>query len=158
MTVVVGAQNDEATEGTDYTQVNDITIIIPGGEVLATGTFSLNPTADVIDEGDGETLSVEGSAASGVMVTGTAVTITDNDAAPAAPVNFQATAGDARVTLTWNTANDNTISRWEYQQKQGTGGTYGAWTSITSSGELHHRSRAGKTNQRHRNIFSGCGR
>ena len=52
---------------------------------------------------------------------------------PAAPVNFQATAGDARVTLTWDPANDNTISRWEYQQKQGTGGTYGAWTSITSS-------------------------
>ena len=54
---------------------------------------------------------------------------------PAAPVNFKATAGDARVTLTWNTANDNTISRWEYQQKQGTGGTYGAWTSITNSDE-----------------------
>ena len=135
VTVVVGAQNDEATEGTDYTQVNDITIIIPGGDVLATGTFSLNPTADVIDEGDGETLSVEGSAASGVTVTGTAVTITDNDAAPAAPVNFQATAGDARVTLTWDPANDNTITRWEYQQKQGSGGTYGAWTSITNSDE-----------------------
>ena len=52
---------------------------------------------------------------------------------PAAPVNFQATAGDTRVTLTWDTANDDTITRWEYQQKQGTGGTYGAWTDITSS-------------------------
>ena len=132
VTVVVGAQNDEATEGTDYTQVNDITIIIPGGDVLATGTFSLNPTADVIDEGDGETLSVEGSAASGVTVTGTAVTITDNDAAPAAPVNFKAIAGDARVTLTWDPANDDIISHWEYQQKQGSG-AYGAWTDITSS-------------------------
>ena len=52
---------------------------------------------------------------------------------PSAPVNFQATVGDARVTLTWDTANDNTISRWEYQQKQGTGGTYGAWTAIANS-------------------------
>ena len=132
VTVVVGAQNDEATEGTDYTQVNDITITIPGGDVLATGTFSLDPTGDMTDEGDSETLSVEGSAASGVSVTGAVVTITDDDVAPSAPVNFQAIAGDARVTLTWDTANDNTISRWEYQQKQGTG-DYGAWTSIASS-------------------------
>ena len=52
---------------------------------------------------------------------------------PSAPVNFQATAGDARVTLTWDNANDDTISSWEYQQKQGMGRTYGAWTSITNS-------------------------
>ena len=135
VTVAVGAEDDAATEGTDYTQVNDIIITILGGDVLATGTFSLDPTGDVIDEGDSETLSVEGSAASGVSVTGAVVTITDNDVAPAAPVNFQATAGEARVTLTWDPANDDTITRWEYQQKQGTGGTYGAWTSITSSDE-----------------------
>ena len=134
VTVAVGAEDDAAKEEIDYTLVADITITIPAGEASATGTFSLDPIGDVIDEGDGETLSVEGSAASGVSVTKTMVTITDNDVAPSAPVNFQATAGDARVTLTWDTANDDTITRWEYQQKQGTGGTYGAWTAITNSG------------------------
>ena len=58
-----------------------------------------------------------------------AVTVTT---LPAAPVDFQATAGDTRVTLTWDAANDDTITRWEYQQKQGMG-DYGAWTSITNS-------------------------
>ena len=52
---------------------------------------------------------------------------------PAAPANFAATAGDARVTLTWDTASDTSILRWEYRQKEGTGG-YGAWKAIAGSG------------------------
>ena len=54
-------------------------------------------------------------------------------APPLAPVNFQATAGDARVTLTWDTADDDSILRWEYRQREGTG-DYGAWTAIADSG------------------------
>ena len=52
---------------------------------------------------------------------------------PAAPANFAATAGDARVTLTWDTAGDDSILRWEYRQRQGAG-AYGDWTAIGGSG------------------------
>ena len=44
VTVVVGAQNDEATKGTDYTQVNDITITIPGGRCV--GDRHVQPRSD----------------------------------------------------------------------------------------------------------------
>ncbi len=54
-------------------------------------------------------------------------------APPLAPANFAATAGDARVTLTWDTANDASILRWEYWQREGTG-DYGDWTAIAGSG------------------------
>ncbi len=52
---------------------------------------------------------------------------------PSAPANFVATAGDARVTLTWNTAGDPSILRWEYRRKEG-GLEYGDWTPIGGSG------------------------
>ncbi len=51
---------------------------------------------------------------------------------PLAPANFAATAGNARVTLTWDTAGDASILRWEYRQKEGTL-AYGDWTAIGGS-------------------------
>ena len=54
-------------------------------------------------------------------------------AAPAAPTNFAATAGDGEVRLTWDNPGDATITKWQYQQKAGTD-SYGAWTDIRSSG------------------------
>ena len=77
VTVAVGASGDGATEGTDYTTVNDFTVTIPGGSTRAQATFTLTPTDDDVIEGD-ETLSISGSA-SGLRTRGTAVTITDDD-------------------------------------------------------------------------------
>ena len=77
VTVAVGAAGDGATEGTDYTTVNNFTVTIPGGSTTAQATFTLTPTDDDGVEGD-ETLSVSGSA-SGLRTRGTAVTIMDDD-------------------------------------------------------------------------------
>ena len=64
------------------------------------------------------------------------ITVTDVDEAPAAPTNLAASAGDARVTLTWTApAHDggSPITGYQYQRK--TTGNYGnAWTDIPGSG------------------------
>ncbi len=74
------------------------------------------------------------SGGNGVDHPGTAtLTLSDDDGPPLAPANFAATAGDARVTLTWDTAGDDSITGWQYRQKQGAG-DYGDWTAITGSG------------------------
>ncbi len=52
--------------------------------------------------------------------------------APAKPTGVTATAGAQRVILAWADPGDATITRWEYQQKQGTG-AYGSWTVIPGS-------------------------
>ena len=54
-------------------------------------------------------------------------------APPLAPTGFGATAGDGQVTLSWNNANDASITKWQYRQKQA-GGAYGEWTDIPNSG------------------------
>ena len=87
VTISVGGSGDGATEGTDYDAVSDFTITLSAGSANVTGTFSIDPTQDVLDEGTGESVSVTGSATeppSGetVDVTGTTFTITDDDAAP----------------------------------------------------------------------------
>ena len=61
-----------------------------------------------------------------------AVTAGSATAPPAAPDNFTATAGDARVTLTWDAADDASIERWEYRQREGAL-DWGDWTAIAGS-------------------------
>ena len=53
-------------------------------------------------------------------------------AKPTAPANFAAAAGDGEVRLTWDDPNNATITKWQYQQKEGAG-SYGAWTNISGS-------------------------
>ena len=60
----------------------DFTITIPAGSANATGTFTLDPTEDAIDEGAGETVSIAGSTTANDTVDATEVTIADNDGAP----------------------------------------------------------------------------
>ena len=73
-----GGGGGQATSGADYSAVEDFTIIIPAGETTGTGTFLLVPTDDRVVEGD-ETIDVSG-AAEGLTVTGTQVTVADDDA------------------------------------------------------------------------------
>ena len=82
ITVAVGASGDGATEGTDYSTVDDFTITLSAGSGSATGTFSINPTQDALDEGTGESVSVSGSTSANDTVNGATLTITDDDAAP----------------------------------------------------------------------------
>ena len=78
--VEVGADGDGATEGTDYANVGTQTITINAGSLSGYVDFTLTPTDDDIDEPD-EGISIEGTLAS-VTVTGTSLTITDDEATP----------------------------------------------------------------------------
>ena len=52
-------------------------------------------------------------------------------ARPAAP-NLLATAGNGQVALSWTNPGNNTITKYQYRRKTGTG-TYGNWTDIGGS-------------------------
>ncbi|MDE2683622.1 MAG: hypothetical protein OXI54_05675, partial [Chloroflexota bacterium] len=80
VTVSVGQAGDSAASGTDYAAVDDFTVTIAAGQQSGQGTFSLSPTDDARYEG-AETLTLTG-AASGLTVSGAAVTITDDDPLP----------------------------------------------------------------------------
>ncbi|MCY4584144.1 MAG: cadherin domain-containing protein, partial [Chloroflexi bacterium] len=86
VSVSVGAATDTAVAGTDYAAVDDLTVIIPASEVLATAIFTLEPTDDSLTEPD-EAITVSGSLdGSDLSVTATTITIRDDDALNNAPV------------------------------------------------------------------------
>ena len=80
VSVSVGAANDGAVEGADYATVPDFALTIPASDTSATATFTLAPADDSAVEGD-ETITISG-AGEGLTVTGTALTLTDDDALP----------------------------------------------------------------------------
>ena len=115
VTVEVGTASDTATEGVDYTTVDDLALTIPAYETSATARFTLTPVNDRIDEPD-ESLGVRGStAASGLSVTpagGLSIGITDNDPAPslALTVDKSSFAEDGgTVTVTVGTGSGSTF-------------------------------------------------
>ena len=79
LTVKVGAADDAAVKGTDYTAVNDLILTIPSGEASGTATFTLTAIDDFIDERV-EAVSITGTIEDdGFEVIGTTVSIADND-------------------------------------------------------------------------------
>ena len=83
--VAVGNRQDTATAGTDYTVVPAFNITIAANATSATGSFALTPTNDTSVE-DTESISIDGtpeSAGATFTVSGTALTLTDDDAQPA---------------------------------------------------------------------------
>ncbi len=81
VTVAIGGGSGgaEATEGTDYDNVADITVTIAAGATSATGTFSITPMQDTASEGN-ETVTVSGTTTlSGVTVMPATLTILDDD-------------------------------------------------------------------------------
>ena len=52
--------------------------------------------------------------------------------APLKPTGVTATPGNGQVTLSWNNPDNATITRWQVQQKEGSG-SYGAWMDIPNS-------------------------
>ena len=81
VTVSVGSSGDTATEGTDYSTVDDFTLTIAAGESSGTASFTLTPTDDELKEGD-EVISVTGSTtATGLSVTGTDAVIVERGVA-----------------------------------------------------------------------------
>ena len=85
--VMVSVDGGTATEGTDFTAVDDFTITIPGsgdgGDGTGTGSFDLTVTDDMIVDPD-ETVTVSGTAADRFgTIPPLTLTIADNDTAPA---------------------------------------------------------------------------
>ena len=100
--VAVGNRQDTATMGTDYTVVPAFNITIPANATTATGTFSLTPTDDTSVE-DAESISIDGtpeSSGAAFTVTGTALTLTDDDAMPAVTLTATPSSVDEAALAT----------------------------------------------------------
>ncbi len=105
--VTVSVGSGTATSGTDFAAVSDFTISIPANTLSATGTFTLTPTSDTVDEPDETVLITGTSTVEDVTVTETRLTITDDDAAPTVTLNLSSisigeNAGSSTVTATLN--------------------------------------------------------
>ena len=104
VTVSVGA-GGTATSGTDYAAVSSFDITLAANATSATGTFTLTPTQDTVAEGD-ETIAVAGQVeGSTAKLTGTTLTLTDDDAAPdvtlsVSPSSVTENGGAKTVTVT----------------------------------------------------------
>jgi len=103
ITVAVGAADDTAVEGTDYTAVADLTITIPAGAASGSTTFTLTPTDDDFDEPQ-QLLTITGALA-GVMIVDAFAVIVDDEATPGVslsvnPATVAEDAGAATVTVT----------------------------------------------------------
>ena len=95
--VTVSVAGDTATAVADFVAVADFELTIAAGEMSGTGTFTLEPVDDDVDEAD-ETVTVSGAApGTDLSVTETQVTITDNDTRGVAvkPTELELTAGDS---------------------------------------------------------------
>ena len=75
-TVTVAVAGSGKADAVDFAAVRDFTIMIAAGDRSGTGTFTLAPEDDNVDESD-ETLTVDGS--SDLSVTGDTITLADDD-------------------------------------------------------------------------------
>ena len=138
LTLAVGKNSDSATEGTDYTDVDDQTITIGAGVASVTHDFTLTPTDDDLYEGS-ETISLDGTLAS-VTVTATSFTLTDDDVQPSFAVADASTSeGDAiTFTVTRSGAMDNAVSvKWNTKPATGAGAASASdYTEATTATKL----------------------
>ena len=61
------------------------------------------------------------------------IKVEDNESAPAAPENLVAWSGDKKVVLTWNSANDPSITGWQVKRKKGSEAWPTNWEDISVS-------------------------
>ncbi len=94
-----------AVKGTDYADVTPGSIMIAAGSISGEVKFSVDPTEDVLAEGD-ETVLINGTAAGLEQNSGAAFTITDNDIASdgfslsVSPASATEAAGSTELTVT----------------------------------------------------------
>ena len=83
VTITVGDSGDTATDGTDYTTVDDFMVTIAAADGSVTRTFTFAPMDDTVFD-PGETVTVSGSttAAGFNPITPVTLTIIDTDTAP----------------------------------------------------------------------------
>ena len=94
----------------DFAAVSSFGITIPAGAASKTGSFTLTPTNDAVDETD-ETVTVSGASGS-LTVNAATITLTDNDAAPTAITltvsDNSVSEGDGATTITVTATVDGT--------------------------------------------------
>ena len=109
-TVVVSVDDDTAASPADYAAVKNFNITIAAGAASHTGSFTVTPVDDDLDEGN-ETIDVTGTLTD-ITITGATVTLTDTDD----PVSFSIADAEAteggKITFTVNRAGaeDNVAS------------------------------------------------
>ena len=101
--LAVGRSGDTATEGSDYETVADFALTILAGATSATAAFTLTPTDDTDNEGE-EAITVTGTTAD-LSVTGTRVTIADDETATeialeVSPSSVAENEGERAIELT----------------------------------------------------------
>ena len=105
--VAVGKAGDQATEGTDYQTVSDLTVTIPAYQNSGTGEFNLVTDGmydDSAFEGP-ETLTVEGGTLTGYTIGSDTLTIVDDDLTVALTLSAtEATEGATNTALTLQAA------------------------------------------------------
>ena len=140
LTLAVGKSSDSAEEGTDYTTVADRTITIGAGVASVTDDFTLTPTNDDLYEGS-ETISLDGTL-TGVTVTDTSLTLTDDDAQPSfAVADASASEGESiTFTVTRSGAMDNVVSvKWNTKADSSDGANAASasdYTPVTTATKL----------------------
>ena len=109
-TVTVSVGGSGTATAVDFAAVNAFDIEIAAEAQSKTGTFTLTPTDDVVDETD-ETVTVGGTSGS-LTVNSATITLTDDDAAPTAvtlTVNDNSVGeGDGATTITVTATVDGT--------------------------------------------------
>ena len=100
-TIEVSVAGSGTATAVDFAAVTDFDIEIAAGAASQTGTFTLTPTDDALDEAD-ETVTVSGTS-SGLTVNPATIRLTDNDAAPSLSIDSPSvTEGDSgAVNLTF---------------------------------------------------------
>ena len=88
-TVAVTVSGSGNADAVDFADVRDFTITIPAGDTSGSGTFTLTPEDDNVDESD-ETLNVDGSSV--LPVTADTVALADDDQ-PSAAILLSASPG-----------------------------------------------------------------
>ena len=137
LTVAVAPATGSTAVPGDFTLSSPPTLMIAQGDTTSTGTVTVTGVDNTEDTADKD-LTVSATAANPRGVTGPAsltLTLTDDDAPPAAPTGLTATAGDTQVTLNWTDPSNNAITK--YQVRYGAGPTVPAtatWEDITGSG------------------------
>ncbi len=134
VTLAIGSGGDSATKTTDYTTSNVRTITIPAGQSTAEASFELTPVQDTSVEGD-EFVSVSGTSSGGHRVTGTFLTLTDDDkhaiTLSASPSSVAESASGTSVTVT-ATAKAATSSARTVTVSVGDSGTATSGTDYTA--------------------------
>ena len=113
VSVTVGKSGDTAASGTDYKVVAAFNVTITQSQTSGKAAFILTPINDTLVEGD-ESITLAGTT-TGLTVSGTSMTLTDDDGPPAVnlsvnPSSVSEGASATRITVTATFSNTNTFT------------------------------------------------